>query len=109
MGQVRNQKAHPIRKDFSSSTLEKNFLRRAVQYQLPLIHKNNSVRIYRLFHIMGNQDDGDALLLVQLPNGTNHLRSTAGVQHGGGLIQHNGFRLHSQSSCNSYPLLLSAG
>ena len=108
MGQLRNQRhIHP--QGLQLLHLGKDFLRRTVQYQLPLIHQDNAVRIYRLFHIVGNQDDGDALLLVQLPNGTNHLRSTAGIQHGGGLIQYNGFRLHSQRSCNGYPLLLSAG
>ena len=49
------------------------------------------------------------LLPVQLVNGGQHLLPADGVQHGGGLVQHDALRLHGDDAGDGDPLLLTAG
>ena len=46
---------------------------------------------------------------VELTDGLHDLRPADGVQHGGGLVQHNAAGRHSDDTGNGHPLFLSAG
>ena len=59
--------------------------------------------------MVGDEHHGDALLPVQLMNGGKHLLPPDGVQHGGGLVQHDALRLHGDDAGDGDPLLLTAG
>ena len=63
----------------------------------------------RLVHVVGDEHNRHALLPVEPVDGGQHLPPPDGVQHGGGLVQHDALRLHGQHARDGDALLLSAG
>ena len=60
-------------------------------------------------HVVGDEDDRDALLAVELFDGREHLAPADGVEHGGRLVEHDALGLHRQHARDGDALLLSAG
>ena len=82
---------------------------RSVHHQTAPAHHQNPACQGSLFHMMGNQQYGNARLPVQVPDTFQHLPAAQRIQHGGGFIKDNTLGPHGQHSGNSHPLLLSAG
>jgi hypothetical protein len=59
--------------------------------------------------LVGDQDDGDLLLLVEILKEAHQLLAGAGVQVPGGLVGHDDLWLHDQGASDGYALLLAAG
>ena len=58
---------------------------------------------------MCNHDDGLALLFVQAADRAQHLLPAVGVEHGGGLVEHQNVRRQGQHAGQRHALLLPAG
>ena len=86
-----------------------DFSRRAVQNDLARIHDDDAAGGHSLFHKMRDIYDSNAFLAVQTANCVQHFRSANGVEHGGGFVQNQTTRLHSQHAGDRNPLLLAAG
>ena len=57
---------------------------------------------------MGDEHNGDAPLLIETADGIQHLPAAVGIQHGGGLVQNDALRFHSDDAGDGDPLLLTA-
>ncbi len=93
----------------SSGSLRENRLRRSVGDDPALGHGNHTVCARSLVHVMGNQNDRHAGLMVQSLDSIEHLAPSLRVEHGGRLVKHDALRLHSKNARDSHTLLLAAG
>ena len=59
--------------------------------------------------MVGDENDRDALLAVELFDGREHLAPADGVEHGGRLVEHDALGFHRQHTRDGDALLLSAG
>ena len=72
-----------------------------------MIHYIDLIRIYDFFHIMGDENHRNFLLLSQLLHCLKDFLAAYRIQHGSRLIQHDALRLHGYHAGNRHPLLLS--
>ena len=89
--------------------MRKDFFRRVVQHNFSIIHDNNPICLCCLFHIVGNQHNGNPIFPIQHVNRIHDFSSAAGVKHGSGFIQDNAIRSHGDNASNGNSLLLSTG
>ena len=89
--------------------MDKNLTRMSFFNNIPVSKHNDSVRdFFREAHFMGHNDHCHSFtckILHYLKNFTHELR----VQGGSWLIKEHHFWLHSQRSCDCYPLFLPPG
>ena len=82
---------------------------RALQGDLPLIHDEDLIRVDGLLHVVGDEDDGDVLYLIQSPCCPDDLVPSRGIEHGGGLIHDDALGVHGDDAGDGDALLLPAG
>ena len=80
----------------------------AVHNDLTAVHDDDSIRIDGFLHIVGDEDDRHAHLLVQLPDGLDDLLATTRIEHRRRLIENDGFRKHRHRTGDRDTLLLPA-
>ena len=73
------------------------------------MHDHHALRLHGLIHVVGDQDDGDAVLPVQLAHDRHDLAPSLRVEHGGGLVEHHAARHHGDHARDGHALLLPAG
>ena len=89
--------------------MRKDLCRRVIQQDVSVIHDNNTVSLCGLFHIMRNQNYGNAVIPVQHPNGFHHFHAPLRVKHCRRLVQDDTRRTHGNDAGNGDTLFLSAG
>ena len=89
-----------LRKDFPGIPLHDN---------PTLIHHKHMIRENNFFHIMCDQNDCHAFLLIQFPNCLQHFFSSIWVQHRRRFIQDDTLRMHRHNSGNRHTLFLTSG
>ena len=80
----------------------------AVHDDLTTVHNDDSICIDRFLHIVGDEDDRHAHLLIQLPDGLDDLLATTRIEHRRRLIENDGFRKHRHRTGDRDTLLLPA-
>ena len=87
--------------------LAEHLLGRALHYDAAPAHDQHAVSLGGFLHIVGDGHDGDARR-PQLVDGFHDLGAAVGIQHGGGLIQHQAVGPHGDNARDGDALLLAA-
>ena len=74
---------------FQHIHLRENLSWSSLHYYMALVHNIYMVCVNDFLHVMGNKHHRNAFLSIQFVNRLQHFFSSIGVQHGGGLVQHN--------------------
>ena len=88
--------------------LREDLTRGAVHDDLAVVHDHNSVRLNGFLHVVSYHDDRNALFVERFHR-CHDLGAAFGVEHGGGLVEHDAVRLHGENTCDRDSLLLTAG
>ena len=73
------------------------------------MHDHHALRLHGLIHVVGDEDDRDAVFLVELAHNGHDLAPPLRVEHGGGLVEHHAARHHGDHARDGHALLLAAG
>ena len=73
------------------------------------MHDHHALGLHGLVHVVGDQDDRDAVGLVQLAHDSHNLAPALRVEHGGRLVEHHAARHHGDHARDRDALLLAAG
>lgn len=87
-GQAKLPAVHPVGIS-SGSPPGKDFPWSSLHHNISTVHYINLVGMNDLFHIMGDQNNGYILFLIQLRNSFQYFSSAVRIQHCSRLIQHN--------------------
>ena len=98
---IQLQLLHPLH-------LAENLAGRALHGDFALIHDKDPIGVDRLLHVVGDQNDRDPLLAVELHRRFDDLFSSVGIQHGGGFVENDALGLHCDHAGDRDSLLLSA-
>ena len=74
-----------------------------------MVHDHDPVRARTLFHVVGNEDDRNAFLFIELRHGFDHILTSCRIEHGRGFIEDNAFGPHGYDARDGDSLLLSSG
>ena len=73
------------------------------------MHDHHALCLHGLVHVVRDEDDRDAVFLVELAHNGHDLAPPLRVEHGGGLIEHHAARHHGDHARDRDALLLAAG
>ena len=102
LGHVKLHCAQPVH-------LGEDLTGRPVEDTAAFVHHHHAIGLYRLVHVMGNQDNRDAALPVKAVDGIKHLAASLRIKHGGRLVENDAFRLHGDDPGDGDALFLAAG
>ena len=72
------------------------------------MHDHHTLRLHGLVHVVGDEDDSDAILLIELAHNSHDLAPPLRVEHGGRLVEHYAARHHGDHARDRHALLLAA-